>query len=41
MSLTKLPAEYGYTASIYALYGNKHPFRQAGDLGQALEVWKQ
>jgi len=41
VSLTKLPAEYQYTASIYALYGKKHPFREAGDLGEALEVWKQ
>ena len=40
VSLTKLPVEYAYTASIYGLYGNKRPFRQAGDLGQALEVWK-
>ena len=40
VSLTKLPAEYNYTASVYALYGKKNPFREAGDLGQALEVWK-
>ena len=41
VSLTKLPAEYAYTASIYALYGNRKPFREAGDLGEALETWKQ
>ena len=40
VSLTKLPAGYAYTASIYRLYGKKDPFREAGDLGQALEVWK-
>ena len=41
VSLTKLPAEYEYPAGIYTLYGKKHPFREAGDLGEALEAWKQ
>ena len=40
VSLSRLPAEYAYTASVYALYGKKNPFREAGDLGEALEVWK-
>ena len=39
VAFTRLPAEYNYTASIYALYGKKRPFREAGDLGQALNVY--
>jgi hypothetical protein len=40
VSLTPLPEAYSYTSSIYALYGRKDQIRQAGDLGQALTVWK-
>jgi cephalosporin-C deacetylase-like acetyl esterase len=40
VSLTSMPADYSYTASIYALYGIKQSFRMAGDLGQALQAWK-
>lgn len=40
VSLTPLPPAYSYTSSIYALYGKKDHIRTAGDLGQALMVWK-
>ena len=40
VSLSRMPAEYGYTASIYALHGRKNGIRSAGDLGQALRVWE-
>jgi len=39
VSLGKLPEAYDYTSSIYALYGKKDRIRQAGALGDALEVW--
>jgi len=38
VSLGPLPAAYGYTSSIYALYGRKDRVRTAGDLGEALRV---
>jgi cephalosporin-C deacetylase-like acetyl esterase len=40
VSLTPLPSGYDYTASIYALYGRRDAIRQAGALGQAMQVWK-
>jgi hypothetical protein len=40
VSLTPLAPAYQYTSSIYALYGRRNAIRQAGDLGEALEVWK-
>jgi cephalosporin-C deacetylase-like acetyl esterase len=40
VSLTPPPEAYRYTSSIYALYGRRNAIRQAGDLGEALEVWK-
>jgi hypothetical protein len=41
VSLTPLPSQYNYTASIYALYGIRNPFRYAGALGSAMQVWKK
>jgi hypothetical protein len=38
VALTALPAAYSYTASIYALGGNKAEFRRAGDLVEALRL---
>ena len=38
VALTALPAAYSYTASIYALGGNKAEFRRAGDLVEALKL---
>jgi cephalosporin-C deacetylase-like acetyl esterase len=40
VSLTPLAPAYRHTSSIYALYGRRNAIRQAGDLGEALEVWK-
>lgn len=40
VSLTRMPAEYAYTSSIYALHGRKDGIRMAGDLGEALKVWE-
>jgi cephalosporin-C deacetylase-like acetyl esterase len=40
VSLTRLPADFAYTASIYALHGRKDAIRQADDLGEALKVWE-
>jgi cephalosporin-C deacetylase-like acetyl esterase len=40
VSLTPLPPAYDYTASIYRLYGSRDAIRQAGALGDAMQVWK-
>jgi cephalosporin-C deacetylase-like acetyl esterase len=38
VSLTSVPEAYSYTSSIYRLYGKKGRIRQAGDLGEAVQV---
>ncbi|MCX6621343.1 MAG: hypothetical protein NTY38_09720, partial [Acidobacteria bacterium] len=40
VSLSRLPAEYGHTKSIYNLYKAGSHIRQAGDLGKAVEAAK-
>ncbi|MCL4851591.1 MAG: acetylxylan esterase [Bryobacteraceae bacterium] len=40
VSLTPLPPAYDYTASIFALYGKRDAIRQAGGLGEAMQVWE-
>jgi hypothetical protein len=40
VSLTPLPRGYDQTASIYALYGKRDAIRQAGALGEAMQMWK-
>jgi hypothetical protein len=40
VSLTTPPGAYGYTRSIFRLYGKTDSIRQAASLGEALRVWE-
>jgi cephalosporin-C deacetylase-like acetyl esterase len=40
VSLTTLPHSYGYTSSVYALFGKENRIHTVDSLGDALRVWE-